>query len=172
VSLSADNARTRLGRALGPWIIWLAFVTIGPFVGTAALVTGGGIVAVYQQAMERQLFLHEPVMWIVRLGQLSTFAYPLAMLFGGVQAGLVGLVAARSYVMVGRVSFAAVAIASLLTAAGFLIIIGLGARSGSEPLTFVAALGWMAIHLTAGIVCWLIVARLRGGTLSTARKDD
>jgi hypothetical protein len=145
-----------------PWLIWLIFLLVGPFIGFVVVLGGSGIAAVFSQPVERAAFLHDPFMWLVKLLQILVWAYPFALLFGGLKAGLVGIVAARGYVAWGRVSFWTVFIASLVSCAAFLLLISLP-RAQSEY----SAVGWkpivlfVLVHLAAAAGCWVLVSRLR-----------
>jgi hypothetical protein len=152
--------------ATKPWLIWHIFLLVGPFIGFVVVLGGSGIATVFSQPVERAAFLHDPFMWLVKLLQILVWAYPFALLFGGLQAGLVGIVAARGYVAWGRVSFWAVIIVSLVSCAAFLLMISLP-RGQSEYY----AAGWkpivlfVLVHLAVAAGCWVLVSRLRNHKL-------
>jgi hypothetical protein len=150
-----------------PWLIWLIFALIGPLVGLTAMLVVSSVWEILYGTVERAAFFHSPVAWCSRTIGMVALAYPWALLFGGVQAALVGVVAALSYVGWGRVSFAAVMIASTLTFIG-LSLLAFGSARSTEPVTWQKLASMALPHLSAGFVCWLVVAPLRRNVRSLA----
>jgi glucan phosphoethanolaminetransferase (alkaline phosphatase superfamily) len=139
--------------ALRALATFLVFVPVGPLVG---LVTVTAVIALDRSSRLVQLATN-PENFI----RLTMLYLSLSYVFGGIPAALVGLVAAvtqyRSRLQ--RAPLRAVLLASFMAALIFLAAFSIPSASWErEPTSFITALALtvLGLHLTAGIVCWLI----------------
>lgn len=151
----------RLGRDKTAMLIWLFFTLIGPWIGSITVVT---LLAMAAQGFTElsplaDLFLALPT--------VTLETYPAALLLGGIQSCVIGIVAAVSFRKWGRISFWAVMAASAAAAATLLTLSLLTA--GKLPNPELAALVTVP-HLAAGFGCWFLLVWLRDPDLFEGRK--
>ncbi|HEY7092880.1 MAG TPA: hypothetical protein VH393_06860 [Ktedonobacterales bacterium] len=137
------------GDALMAFVTFLIFAVAGPPLGFLVLLFGGSLLS----GSMRNLAI--PDLHTLRaLGVFSLFAY----LLGGLQAALVGLVAALTQYRHSseRIPLLPVVLASLITGVAY---VGLMAMK-SHKFAVVDAAAMLGVHVGAGLGGWLIASGL------------
>lgn len=128
-------------------LIFLIFAIIGPFFGaiffTFFLVTPDSI---------------SPLKDVLFIPFLALMMWPSAMLFGGLQAGLTGIIAALNYNRNGRVRLGIVMAAAAL---GALAGVYFSAPPHRHAFQDIFVSPFFYAHLFAAFMCWLLAALLR-----------
>lgn len=128
-------------------LIFLIFAIIGPFFGaiffTFFLVTPASL---------------SPFKDVLFIPFLALMMWPSAMFFGGLQAGLIGVIAAVNYNRNGRVRLDIVMLAAILSALAGVYFTAPPHRHAFQDV-FVSP--FFYAHLFAAFMCWLLAALLR-----------
>jgi hypothetical protein len=142
---------------LRPVLIVLVFAVLGPLFGLLSLM----VVSVFHTALADPLSFADKPSLLGVTGGLA-FLYVFSLVYGGIQALFVGIVAGWTYRSAGRVTLRVVMAAAAVACALFLLVTAVRAGGIDLPGIGLALLA----HAVAAFCCWLIVARWRSRGLS------